>query len=614
MLIRHKLASGFGLLLVLFVAGIAITLRGMLTIADQLALISNLADIAGSSAAYEDTAEHGSVDAGAARDYEAFLNRLQGDIADLSREHRDNEEYLSALEQISLLLSDFQETHEMHREAVRARDAMIEQTGAAFEAVVKHLEDGIYQTILQERNNAIVFGFEVPEIFSEITDAVIALLNILKDIRLNENAYLIEGREESVQAIRMHWEAWSSSKTRADYLLASSQNEQLQEAYAAAEAELLGYDQATLDELISLADQARHHRGRRDGITQQINQILSGVQLAVREDVERIVRQTTQYAFALLIVGLLAGVSVAILLIRGINAALTRTATDLGSSAEQVTSASGLIASASQQLAEGANEQASSLQESSAALEEMASMTRQSADNTNKADSLMGEAAQAVGEGARAVEQVSGAIAQIKQSAGETAKIIKTIDEIAFQTNLLALNAAVEAARAGEAGKGFAVVAEEVRNLARRAAESAKNTAQLIEGSQKQADSSVAVADNLKKTFSHIEESAGKVATLVSEIAAASKEQAQGIEQVNTGVAEMDKVVQQNAANAEESASASQELSSQAHELNAMVQHLLAMVGGSRHSGTGTSASLMAPGAQHQIAAHTPARTVSNSA
>ena len=306
--------------------------------------------------------------------------------------------------------------------------------------------------------------------------------------------------------------------------------------------------------------------------------------LAINREVvsaaDKDIRSLKKTLFVTVILLGVVGALVAVLFSSGLNRALKRLADALGVGAEQVSAASGEVSSASQQLAEGASQQASSLEESSAALQEMAAMTRQNADSADKADHLMGETKQAVGEGAQAVEQVSGAIGQIKDSARAMAKIIKTIDEISFQTNLLALNAAVEAARAGEAGKGFAVVAEEVRNLARRAAEAARNTSELIENSQKQADSSVALVEHLSLSFQGIQESSGKVATLISEIASASKEQAQGIEQVNTGVAEMDKVVQQNAANAEESASASEELSSQAVELSHIVGELLGMVGG----------------------------------
>ncbi|OGV66297.1 MAG: hypothetical protein A3K19_14055 [Lentisphaerae bacterium RIFOXYB12_FULL_65_16] len=278
-------------------------------------------------------------------------------------------------------------------------------------------------------------------------------------------------------------------------------------------------------------------------------------------------------------IGLL-GFVVAILLTGSITRPIHRIIAGLSRSTEEVASASGQVASASQTLAQGSGEQASSLEETSSALEEMASMTKQNAEHANQADTLMREAKSAVGSGVESMTRMSGAIDRIKTSAAETAKIIKTIDEIAFQTNLLALNAAVEAARAGEAGKGFAVVAEEVRNLARRSAEAAKNTADLIEGAQKNAEAGVQVTAEVGKSLHAIQESAGKVAALVAEIAAASKEQSQGIEQVNTAVAEMDKVVQQNAATAEESASASEELSGQAQELSDMVGDLIAVVGG----------------------------------
>ena len=239
---------------------------------------------------------------------------------------------------------------------------------------------------------------------------------------------------------------------------------------------------------------------------------------------------------------------------------------NLSTGADQVSSASGQLSSSSQSMSEGASEQASSLEEISSSLEEMASMTKQNSENASQADVHSKESVEAM-------THLENAMKGIKTSSDETAKIVKTIDEIAMQTNLLALNAAVEAARAGEAGKGFAVVAEEVRSLAQRAAEAAKETAGRIDESQKNAESGVSYTGR-------VQESLNKVSQVISEVSAASREQSQGIDQVNTAVAQMDKVTQQNAANAEESASASEELSGQAQNLNAMVAELSAIVVG----------------------------------
>ncbi len=289
---------------------------------------------------------------------------------------------------------------------------------------------------------------------------------------------------------------------------------------------------------------------------------------------------------AAVIVGFILTIAFGLSLSISINRALTHIINGLSAGSEQVTAASSQIAMTSQHTAEGANEQAASLQETSAAIEQMAAMTRQNADNASQADKLMIETKTSVTSGVEAMNQMAKAIEDIKTSSVETAKIMKTIDEIAFQTNLLALNAAVEASRAGEAGKGFAVVAEEVRNLARRSAEAASSTADLIEASQNSSDMGVAVSTKVAGALNAIQESAAKVAALVAEIAAASKEQAQGLDQINTATSEMDKVVQQNAANAEESASAAEELSSQAQELNAMVEALNSLVNGAdAHSG-----------------------------
>ena len=281
------------------------------------------------------------------------------------------------------------------------------------------------------------------------------------------------------------------------------------------------------------------------------------------------------------VLGVATAVGCGVLISRGVNKALRRIADALSAGAEQTASAAGQVSSSSQSLAEGASEQAASIEETTSSVEEMASMTKQNASNAEEANNLASAVRSDADGGIQAMERMSKAIDDIKAGSDETAKIIKTIDEIAFQTNLLALNAAVEAARAGEAGKGFAVVAEEVRNLAQRSAEAAKNTAEMIQSSVKNADNGVSISKEVGEMLTKIAEGNRKANDLVSEITAASKEQSQGIEQINTAVGQMDQVTQSSAANAEESASAAEELSSQAEELNNMVAELRQMVGGS---------------------------------
>jgi methyl-accepting chemotaxis protein len=282
-----------------------------------------------------------------------------------------------------------------------------------------------------------------------------------------------------------------------------------------------------------------------------------------------------------LLLALSVGGAIAIFLSRSISSALTRVINSLTEGSAQVSSASSEVSASSQQMAEGASQQASSLEETSASLEEMSSMTKQTSDNAKQANVMVSSTRESVEKSRTAMNKMSEAIGLIKTSSDQTAKIVKTIDEIAFQTNLLALNAAVEAARAGDAGKGFAVVAEEVRNLAQRSAEAAKNTSSLIEQSQKNADNGVAVSQEVAAILNQIVESVHKLSQLISEVSGASIEQAKGIGQIGTAVTQMDKMTQSNAASAEETASASEELSAQAVELNDMVNVLVGIVTGS---------------------------------
>ncbi len=252
----------------------------------------------------------------------------------------------------------------------------------------------------------------------------------------------------------------------------------------------------------------------------------------------------------------------------------------LNGGAQQVAAASEQLSASAQQLSQGSAEQASAIEETSSILQEAASMLQQNTANTKQAALLSEQGKESSNKGSIEMQEMMTSMQEIKKSSDQISRIIKVIDDIAFQTNILALNAAVEAARAGEAGMGFAVVAEEVRNLAQRSAQAAKDTTAIIETNIELSDKGLAVAGRVHGALNEITIQAKKINELSDEIAAASQEQAQGVEQVNKAMTQMESVTQENAASAEESASAAEELSAQSDSLRQIVQELSQLVNG----------------------------------
>jgi methyl-accepting chemotaxis protein len=450
----------------------------------------------------------------------------------------------------------------------------------------------------------------------KVAEAVFIVANIAQEAmttRLNEKGYILNQDPKYWTALNEHIAALDKLyKELRQVSLTAEDQQRIERA-----------DKATQEYLVAAKAWVTNDNQLRQVILPQMKTIgetvIANAQTAENDawknsndssaSVAGIVLSSKAIILVALIIGLVVGILCSILITRSITVPIKAVADTIASGANQTTAAASQVSSASQSLAEGASEQAASLEETSSSLEEMSSMTKRNAESANKVKSLGSQARQAGDTAMGEMQSMSVAMNDIKSSSDDIAKIIKTIDEIAFQTNILALNAAVEAARAGEAGAGFAVVADEVRNLAQRCAQAAKETATKIEDSVQKSANGVQISAKVAISLEEIVNKARQVDELAGEVATASVEQSQGIEQVNTAVSQMDKVTQSNAANAEESASAAEELNAQAEAMNDAVQQLKQLVDGKSEGRAISKISSIRPPKSHMGQGHaTPIR------
>jgi len=332
-----------------------------------------------------------------------------------------------------------------------------------------------------------------------------------------------------------------------------------------------------------MMQQSRGLAARNDVVSKKLTSLRGALSKQLREDLNEEAANSSRQRTIGLVVFLstlcLAGVVVNLTIRRSITGPVFHVVQGVLNAADEAAAASAQMAKAGQVVASGANEQASYLAETSTSLDEIAQHTRQNAERAASADQLMRNTRSVVEKAAKAMEELTASMNEISTASHQVAGVLKTIDEIAFHTNILALNAAVEAARAGESGAGFSVVADEVRALAARSAEAARNSGTLIEETLGKVDAGVKLVAAAHGSFSEISTAVDNGSSLVSEIATNNERQSSGIGQVNGMMSRMEQVTQGNAANAEQSASAASAMSEQMDRTREYIDELARLVG-----------------------------------
>lgn len=299
---------------------------------------------------------------------------------------------------------------------------------------------------------------------------------------------------------------------------------------------------------------------------------------------QRSARQSSLALVVFAVTLIVAGVIVHVTIRSSITGPIIRVAGGVQDAANEASRASTQLAESGREVSQNAQEQASCIEETSASLEEISTTTRQNADRAGAADRLMQEARQTGDRAAQAMQDLTSCMHLISKSSNQVAGVLKDIDEIAFHTNILALNAAVEAARAGQAGAGFSVVADEVRSLAHRAAEAARNSGDILEQTMRDVSKGVELAGHAHVAFQQVSAKIASGTQLVSHIASSSGEQATGIATIGHAIARMGSLTQRNVANAQQTAAGASAMSSQVETTRKYLDELVAAVGVHNHN------------------------------